>query len=101
MIAWAIPDTVAHTLSAEFNTTFAGRALQEIDCTVAVDRRRQIKAIKCHASQSTDNPVLWRRLELLGDTEHLRLLRAASRDGQALRAGGQAAAPICTPSAVT
>jgi hypothetical protein len=43
--------------------------------TVEVDRTRQLKAIACHRSQATDNPVLWRRLDLLGDRERLRYLR--------------------------
>jgi LmbE family N-acetylglucosaminyl deacetylase len=47
----------------------------QIDLTITVDRAAQLKAIACHASQSTHNPVLWCRLELLGDTEHLRYLR--------------------------
>ncbi|WP_327727492.1 hypothetical protein OG250_10135 [Streptomyces sp. NBC_00487] len=40
----------------------------------SVPRERQYRAIACHASQSSDNPVLWRRLELLGDREYLRVL---------------------------
>jgi N-acetylglucosamine malate deacetylase 2 len=78
VIAWTIPDTVAEALNAEFNTSFVGCAPHRIDRAVTVDRRRQLEAIECHASQSMDNPVLWRRLELLGDTEHLRLLRTGS-----------------------
>ena len=39
----------------------------------------------CHASQSTDNPVLWRRLERQGDTEWLVWLRKGkSEDGHRL-----------------
>ena len=77
VLAWAIPDSVAATLNAEFETRFVGRAPDEMDASVAVDRRRQRKAIACHASQSTDNPVLWRRLDLLGDREAWRWLRDA------------------------
>jgi N-acetylglucosamine malate deacetylase 2 len=76
VIAWTIPETVADALNAEFGTNFVG--CREIDRIVAVDRTRQLDAIRCHASQSADNPVLWRRLELLGDTEHLRVLRATA-----------------------
>ena len=43
--------------------------------TVRVDRARQWEAIAAHASQSADNPVLRRRLELLDDRESLRALR--------------------------
>lgn len=53
------------------------RAAAQIDLTITVDRTAQLKAIACHASQSTGNPILWRRLQLLGDSEHLRYLRKA------------------------
>lgn len=75
VLAWAIPDKVADSLNDEFHTTFAGRPEHEIDITITVDRARHLDAIGCHRSQSIDNPVLWRRLELLGPTEHLRYLR--------------------------
>ena len=48
-----------------------------LDLTITVDRAAQLEAIACHASQSTHNRVLWHRLELLGNTEHLRYLRKA------------------------
>lgn len=41
--------------------------------TVAV-RERQRRAIAAHASQAVPGSVLWRRLELLGPLEHLRVL---------------------------
>lgn len=72
VVAWALPASVAAQLNAELGTTFVGRAPGEIHAAVPVDRTRQRAAIACHASQSTDNPVLWRRLELLGGLEHLR-----------------------------
>jgi len=75
VLAWAIPDTAASQLNAEFGPGFLGRRTQDMDFAVKVDRRRQRSAIARHASQSSDNPVLWRRLELLGDTEWLRYLR--------------------------
>ncbi len=74
VLGWALPEEVAAQLNAELGTSFAGRRPDELDLTVAVDRDRQQAAIACHASQSTDNPVLWRRLELLGSTENLRWL---------------------------
>lgn len=74
VLAWAIPAEVADVLNREFDTGFVGRADDELDLAVTVDRARQIDAIREHRSQSTDNPVLWRRLELLGTTEHLRHL---------------------------
>ena len=75
--AWAVPDTVAAALNAEFSTTFVGRPPNEIDLVVTVDRARQRQAIACHRSQSRANPVLWRRLDLTGDREPLRWLRRA------------------------
>ncbi len=75
VIAWAIPGHVAALLNTEFGTSFAGRPPEQIDVVITVDRATQLKAIACHASQASDNPVLWRRLELLGDAEHLRYLR--------------------------
>lgn len=56
----------------EFATTFAGRGDNDLDITV--DRTRQLDVIRCHHSQSADNPVLWHRLDLLGATAHLRYL---------------------------
>ena len=75
VLAWAVPEHVASVLNAEFGTSFLGRGDSEVDLVVTVDRGRQRQAIACHVSQSTDNPVLWRRLELLGSTESLRWLR--------------------------
>ena len=81
VLGWALPEAVATQLNAELGTTFVGRPPDEIDLIVAVDRARQETAIACHASQSTDNPVLWRRLELLGDAEHLRWLSPPPNGG--------------------
>jgi N-acetylglucosamine malate deacetylase 2 len=78
ILAWVVPDAVAVDLNAAFGTAFVGRAEQEIDLALTVDRGRQRRAISRHASQSTDNPVLWRRLALLGDVERLRWLRPGS-----------------------
>ena len=74
VLGWALPQQVTARLNAELGCGFVGRAPEELDFTVKVDRARQREAIACHASQSADNPVLWRRLELLGATEHLRWL---------------------------
>ena len=41
-------------------------------------RERQLQAVACHPSQALPGSVLWRRLELLGDHEHLRYLRKDS-----------------------
>ncbi len=74
VLGWALPQRVTTRLNAELGCVFVGRAPEELDFTVEVDRARQREAIACHASQSADNPVLWRRLELLGASEHLRWL---------------------------
>jgi len=80
VLAWALPEHIAASLNTEFGTTFMGRGPGEIDLEITVDRAQQRRAIACHASQSTDNPVLWRRLQLLGDREHLRWLRPPTDD---------------------
>lgn len=76
VLAWALPMSVAAALNDEFETRFVGREPSEIDLAMEVDRRPQREAILCHASQATDNPVLWRRLTLQADTESLRWLSA-------------------------
>ncbi len=82
VLAWAIPRHVADALDEEFGTGFVGRTDDEIDLVLRVDRTRQRRAIACHPSQSEDNPVLERRLTLLGDTESLRWLRRPTRDSR-------------------
>jgi uncharacterized protein (DUF302 family) len=46
-----------------------------------VSRQRQWRAITRHHRQSIDNPVLRRRLELLGDHEYLRLIHPPNQKG--------------------
>jgi LmbE family N-acetylglucosaminyl deacetylase len=87
VLAWAIPDSVAEKLNEEFGTSFVGRREEELDLTFEVDRACQLEAIACHESQSAQNAVLWRRLELLGNRESLRLLRVP---GARARAPGTA-----------
>ncbi len=74
VLAWTLPKSVARQLNVEFGTAFVGRDDDSIDIVIDVDRELQREAIACHASQSLHNPVLWRRLELLGKREHLRWL---------------------------
>ena len=74
VLAWALPEHVASRLNGEFGTGFVGRAVPELDITIEVNRELQRAAIACHATQSNDNPVLRRRLELLERSEHLRWL---------------------------
>ncbi len=90
VLAWGIPRHVADALNEEFGTGFAGRSEDEIDVVLRVDRTRQSRAIACHPSQCDDNPVLERRLTLLGDTESLRWLRRPPPDSPppAATAGG-------------
>jgi N-acetylglucosamine malate deacetylase 2 len=78
VLAWAIPSEVARFLNDGFGTRFVGRSEDELDMAITVDRARQLAAIRCHQSQSVDNPVLWRRLELLGAIEYLRFLRPST-----------------------
>lgn len=80
VLAWTVPSDTAHRLNVEFGTRFVGRPADGIDLTLAADRPLQAAAIACHASQSADNPVLRRRLELLGPTEHVRVLRRSKRE---------------------
>ncbi len=79
MLAWAVPVEVARPLNEAFGTDFVGRREDELDMAITVDRARQMEAIRCHRSQSVDNPVLWRRLELLGPMEYLRYLKRPMR----------------------
>lgn len=75
VLAWVIPAAVAEALNGEFGTHFAGRRPAEIDLSIEVDREVQRRAISAHVSQCTENPVLWRRLELQGTSENFRWLR--------------------------
>lgn len=71
VLGWVIPATVAETLNTVFHAGFVG--VDHPDLRLRVDRRRQRTACEAHESQV--NPVLWRRLELLGDTEWAMWLR--------------------------
>src|SRR6516162_627822 len=44
VLAWAVEQRVAATLNLEFGTSFAGRANGQIDCSIEVDRQRQVSA---------------------------------------------------------
>jgi LmbE family N-acetylglucosaminyl deacetylase len=79
VLAWVLPERVTRRLNTELGTAFVGRSGDEVDFTWTVSRRRQQRAIRCHHSQSTDNPVLRRRLQLLGDIEYLRLMYKPDR----------------------
>ena len=75
VLGWTLPETVAAQLNQEVGTSFTGHRDEDIDVRVTVDRARQRLASQAHASQALPGSVLWRRLELLGDTESLRWLR--------------------------
>lgn len=75
VLAWTLPDHICETLSAEGFTGFLCRPAGEIELVLSVNRDAQRVAVECHPSQAVPGSVLWRRLELQGDTEHLRWLR--------------------------
>jgi LmbE family N-acetylglucosaminyl deacetylase len=74
VLAWALPEAVAYRLSAETGQHFTGEPPGLIDLCVRVSRVRQRRAALLHASQVFPAAVLWRRLELQGECEHLRWL---------------------------
>ena len=74
VLGWTVPIAVAQQLGREFGAGFVGHAEAEIDVNLTVSRDRQRRAVACHPSQAVPGSVLWRRLELLGDREHLRWL---------------------------
>lgn len=74
VLGWTLPQDVVATLGAELGVGFHGHDEAEVDVVVPVERERQLRAVACHASQAVPGSVLWRRLELLGDREHLRWL---------------------------
>ncbi len=74
VLAWCLPLAVADALNAKFAAAFDGRRAHEVDLVVPVDRTLQLRAAMRHQSQFTGNEVFLRRLELLGDREHLRWL---------------------------
>ena len=60
-------------LRAETGGGFAGYPRAEL-VAVSVDRTGQLDAVHRHTTQAVPGSVLWRRLELLGDVEHVRWL---------------------------
>jgi LmbE family N-acetylglucosaminyl deacetylase len=74
VLAWALTDAVAARLRAETGQGFAGQPDAAIDLCVRVSRSRQRRAALLHASQVSPSAVLWRRLQLQGECEHLRWL---------------------------
>jgi LmbE family N-acetylglucosaminyl deacetylase len=83
VLAWALPQAIAGQLKGETGHDFAGQPACRIDLCVRVSRNRQRRAALSHASQIPPGAVLWRRLQLQGECEHLRWLvpPAAARAG--------------------
>jgi LmbE family N-acetylglucosaminyl deacetylase len=67
VLAWALPDAIADQLRRETG---------QLDLHLRVNRATQRQAALADASQISPSAVLWRRLQLLGDHEHLRWLRS-------------------------
>ncbi len=74
VLAWALPAAVADQLRAETGQPFTGRLPDDLDLCVRVDRGRQRRAALMHVTQAAPTAVLWRRLQLQADCEHLRWL---------------------------
>lgn len=75
VLAWTLPAAVAVALQGETGQAFTGQPPGRIDLCIRVDRGLQRRAALMHASQISPTAVLWRRLQLQGDREHLRWLR--------------------------
>ena len=75
VLAWTLPEEICGRLDDDGYAGFLGRPMSEVDLVLTVDRTAQRVAVDRHPSQAVPGSVLWRRLELQGDTEHLRWLR--------------------------
>ncbi len=80
VLGWTIPTAVADAVNRELGNSLVGRPAGQIDICARADRAVQRRAVLAHASQATSQ-VLWRRLQLLGDCEHLVWLRRAGLEG--------------------
>lgn len=74
VLAWVLPAAIAGRLREETGQPFTGQPPCRIDVCVRVDRARQRRAALLHDSQISPAAVLWRRLQLQADCEHLRWL---------------------------
>ena len=90
VLAWTLPADVALALNGELGTTFTGHSASAVDLQLHVDRGPQRAAVACHGSQAVPTSALWRRLELLGDVEHLRWLHHHGCAGRRPSASGAA-----------
>lgn len=84
VLVWTLPEAVAGQLRAETGAPFAGRPADQVDLCVRVDRTRQLRAASLHVSQISPGALLWRRLQLQGECEHLRWMapRGGARAGE-------------------
>jgi N-acetylglucosamine malate deacetylase 2 len=78
VLAWTLPNPVPSQLESEFGACFTGHDPEQVDVVLSVSRERQLEAVTRHPSQAVPGSVLWRRLELQGDHEHLRWVRTPS-----------------------
>lgn len=74
VLAWALPVAIADRLREEGGQPFTGQLPGNLDLCVRVDRARQRRAALMHTTQASPTAVLWRRLQLQADCEHLRWL---------------------------
>jgi len=98
VLGWTLPISVAEQLNAEFGSTFTGHRPIDVDLTVPVERDKQRTASLAHASQAVPTSVLWRRLELLGDVEHLRWLKPPVESSQPVPAAARGLPAAPTPT---
>lgn len=77
VLAWGLPQQVVRHLADEGIPGFQAQPEDVPTLTVSVDRTAQRRAISEHSSQAVPGSPLWRRLELLGDVEHVRWLHSS------------------------
>ena len=83
VLGWGIPADVAQTLNDELGLPTFSASKETF--AVPVSRDRQRMATLAYAHESSPSTLVWRRLELLGDVEHLRWLRRESVDQTTMR----------------
>src|SRR5215470_4334667 len=77
VLAWTVPASLAAQLRRQTGQPFAGQPPDRLEFRIPVNRDRQRRAARLHASQISPDAVLWQRLRLQGDIEHLRWLVAS------------------------